>query len=95
MAALPVASGISAAVDTRVWLGPDYWANPLQDWRKAGDRIECHVAGGDRNVFWLVKEIAPKADFRMSVRLGELPGADTNSAAGMGGLPHRHARPFQ
>ena len=58
MAALPVASGISEAVDTRVWLGPDYWANPLQDWRKAGDRIECHVAGGDRNVFWLVKEIA-------------------------------------
>ena len=86
MAALPVASGISEAVDTRVWLGPDYWANPLQDWRKAGDRIECHVAGGDRNVFWLVKEIAPKADFRMSVRLGELPGAGTSQRQGWAGF---------
>ena len=86
MAALPVASGISEAVDTRVWLGPDYWANPLQDWRKAGDRIECHVAGGDRNVFWLVKEIAPKAYFRMSVRLGELPGAGTSQRQGWAGF---------
>src|SRR5438552_18628870 len=25
----------------RVWLGPEYWANPLQDWRLAGGRIEC------------------------------------------------------
>ncbi len=86
VAALPVASGISAALDTRVWLGPDYWANPLQDWRKTGDRMECHGAGGDRNVFWLVKEIGHKADFRMRVRLGELPGADTNSRQGWVGF---------
>ena len=25
----------------RVWLGAEYWANPLQDWRVAGGRIEC------------------------------------------------------
>jgi hypothetical protein len=24
----------------RVWLGPEYWANPLQDWRIAGGRAE-------------------------------------------------------
>ena len=76
IAGLPVASCVYGAPETRVWLGPDYWANPLQDWRKTGDRMECHAAGGDRNVFWLVKEVAPKAArFKMSVRLGELPGS--------------------
>jgi alkaline phosphatase D len=73
MAALPVVPRTFGASGTRVWLGPDYWANPLQDWRKAGDRMECHSAGGDRNVFWLSKEIAQNPQsFRMSVRLGEM-----------------------
>ncbi len=35
----------------RVWIGPEYWANPMQDWRLANGRIENIVAGGDRNVF--------------------------------------------
>jgi hypothetical protein len=73
MAALPVVPRTFGASGTRVGLGPDYWANPLQDWRKAGDRMECHNAGGDRNVFWLSKEIAQNpTSFRMSVRLGQI-----------------------
>ena len=31
MAVLPVASRVYGAPGTRVWLGSDYWANPLQD----------------------------------------------------------------
>lgn len=58
---------------TEVWLGPEYWANPMQDWRKRGDRMECHVSGGDRNVYWLTRELKSDAgDFAMSVRLGKL-----------------------
>ena len=73
MAALPVLPRAFSATGTRVWLGPDYWANPLQDWRRSGERMECHAAGGDRNVFWLSKEIAQNAkSFRMSVRVGEM-----------------------
>jgi alkaline phosphatase D len=26
---------------TRPWLGPAFWANRLQDWRRNGDRLEC------------------------------------------------------
>ncbi|MEM7307408.1 MAG: alkaline phosphatase D family protein [Planctomycetota bacterium] len=25
----------------RVWIGPDFWANRLQDWRLRGGRVEC------------------------------------------------------
>ena len=35
----------------RTWIGPEYWANPLQDWQLKAGRIECVASGGDRNVF--------------------------------------------
>lgn len=64
------------AEGTRVWLGKQYWANPLQDWRMGEGRMECHVSGGDRNVFWLTREVVDGGDggFRMSVRMGALTG---------------------
>ena len=64
------------AVDAgRVWVGRDYWANPLQDWRLRNGLLECHVAGGDRNVFLLTREIdARSGDLDVSVTLGRLAG---------------------
>lgn len=57
----------------RPWAGPEYWANPLQDWRIRNGRLECFVAGGDRNVFLLTRELdAGTGELRMSVRLGRL-----------------------
>lgn len=57
----------------RPWPGPDYWSNPLQDWRVRAGRLECFVAGGDRNVYLLTRELAPGAgDLAMSVKLGRL-----------------------
>lgn len=67
-AALPL-----AAQNPEPWLGPDYWANPLQDWRRTSARaFECHVAGGDRNVYWLTRTLGETGDFAMSVRLAPL-----------------------
>jgi len=60
---------------SRVWVGRDYWANPLQDWRLRNGLLECHVAGGDRNVFLLTREIdARSGDLDVSVTLGRLAG---------------------
>ena len=60
---------------SRVWVGRDYWANPLQDWRLRNGLLECHVAGGDRNVFLLTREIdARSGDLDMSVTMGRLAG---------------------
>jgi len=62
-----------AAEIERPWVGPDYWSNPLQDWRVRNGRLENHVAGGDRNVFLLTREIAAeKGDLELSVRLGRM-----------------------
>lgn len=57
----------------RPWIGPEYWANPLQDWRVNNGRVECFVSGGDRNLFLLSKELdSNNAGFATQVTLGSL-----------------------
>ena len=46
---------------TRPWPGPEFWANPLQDWRVDEGRLECITAGGDRNVALLTREVAQRS----------------------------------
>jgi alkaline phosphatase D len=59
----------------RPWAGPDYWTNPLQDWRITNARLENHVAGGDRNVYLLTRDVtADTGTLNLSVRLGSLDG---------------------
>ena len=62
-----------AKTPDRPWPGPEYWANPWQDWRVQGGRLENHVPGGDRNVFLLTREISDRPEaFGTSVKLGRL-----------------------
>lgn len=59
----------------RVWLGREFWANPMQDWRIAGGRIECVNPAIDRNVHLLTRQIGDgRSSFQMSVRVGRLDG---------------------
>jgi alkaline phosphatase D len=73
---IPLLPGAEFASDfpghtIRPWIGPEYWANPLQDWRLAGGRLECFVSGAGRNVQILTHQLG-KANqpFEASVRLG-------------------------
>src|SRR5262245_61453343 len=62
-------------IPDRVWLGPEFWANPLQDWRVAGGRIECVNAAPDRHVHLLTCELGDdRGDLTMSVRVGRMGG---------------------
>ncbi len=59
----------------RVWPGAEYWANPQQDWRIAGGRLECVNAAGDRNVHLLTYQLGERGgDLRMSVKVGRVGG---------------------
>jgi alkaline phosphatase D len=59
----------------RPWPGPEYWSNPLEDWRIRRGRLECFRAGGDRNVFLLTRMVAERqGTLTMSVRFGLLEG---------------------
>ncbi len=71
----------------RVWLGPEFWANPLQDWRIAAGRLECIKAAADRNVHLLARELSEQpGDLRMSVRLGRLDDGELGGGAGSAGF---------
>ena len=57
----------------RIWIGPEYWSNRLQDWRIRQGRLECVISGHDRNVHLLTRQLGKqKGDLRISVRLGRL-----------------------
>jgi hypothetical protein len=72
---------------SRVWIGPDYWANPIQDWHLRNGLLECHVAGGDRNVFLLTREIGQRpGELEMSVTLGRLAGDTARLGQGFVGF---------
>ncbi|MBI5690945.1 MAG: alkaline phosphatase D family protein [Verrucomicrobia bacterium] len=68
----------------RTWLGAEYWANPLQDWRLSGGRIECLQAAYDRNVHLLTRQVGRSSgslDLRVHVgRMGGGPLAGRGSA---------------
>lgn len=41
----------------RVWLGGEYWANPMEDWRVVNGATECISTGGNRSVHSLTTQI--------------------------------------
>jgi hypothetical protein len=64
IAASPAATGFAAESsdrEERPWIGPEFWSNPLQDWRLRNGRIECFVSGGDRNAFLLTHDVTDQA----------------------------------
>ena len=39
--------------ESRTWIGPDYWTNPLQDWQVEKGRLSCITAGANRSIHLL------------------------------------------
>ena len=71
----------------RPWIGPEYWSNPLQDWRLRQGRIENFRPGGDRNVFLLTREVsASSGTLSLSVRLGRIEPAEEPLSDGWAGF---------
>lgn len=69
------------------WVGRDFWANRLQDWRIRGGKLECLASGPNqelRTVHYLTREVLPlRGSMRMTVRTGLL---EANSAKGFSGF---------
>lgn len=94
--ALPAAAISDATTDfasqwnkasDRVWLGAEYWANPLQDWRINQGRIECVNATPNRNVHLLTRELGEQSgEVRISVKVGRTGGSALASGKGSAGF---------
>lgn len=57
----------------RVWLGEEFWANPMEDWRIVDGAAECQSTGGSRNIQLVTHQLTnTDAAFNMSVRVGQV-----------------------
>ena len=66
----------------RVWIGPEYWANPLQDWRIYNGSLECISSAPNRNVHLLTHQLSSSTDsFQISVNV-KLPDKIADSMIG-------------
>src|SRR5688572_11830069 len=71
-----------ADVHDRVWVGPELWANPMEDWQVKGGRLECTSAGPNRNVHALTRQLGGgRGTLTMSVRLGRLDAGGAKGSA--------------
>jgi hypothetical protein len=87
----------------RIWVGPEYWANRLQDWRIANGRLECVEKASNkpmRTVHLLTRRLSEDGGrLNMSVQTGLIeetekiaPDAKTGFLLGAGkGLDYRTA----
>jgi hypothetical protein len=67
----------------RIWIGPEYWANPLQDWRTA-NRTVFAKAGENRTLHRITHRISATGagSFRTSVRVTAPVGRSNETSAG-------------
>lgn len=53
---------------TRIWIGPEYWANPLQNWRTENGEVVAKAAAG-RTLHLLTHQIVDGGGFRTEAEL--------------------------
>jgi hypothetical protein len=67
----------------RVFLGGDFWANPMEDWRVVDGAAECQSMDAGRSVHSLTHQIIePKGSFKMTVALTRVEAAKVDGGAG-------------
>ncbi|MCF2947057.1 alkaline phosphatase D family protein [Paraglaciecola aquimarina] len=68
----------------RVWLGGEYWANPMEDWTVKSGGAECLSQGGNRSIHSLTHQLTHlDQNFVMSVTLNRLQSAKNDGGAGI------------
>lgn len=66
----------------RVWLGGEFWANPMEDWCIRDGAAECLNPGGGRSVHSLTHQVTNNGDFTMSVTLTRVEAMNKDGGAG-------------
>ena len=67
----------------RIWLGGDYWANPMEDWRVVDGAAECQSFGGGRNIHLITHQLTnPEKGFEMQVTVRQVEQKKTDGGVG-------------
>ncbi|HSL85754.1 MAG TPA: hypothetical protein VK861_02330, partial [Bacteroidales bacterium] len=72
------------SVNDRIWIGEDFWAVPLEDWRIAHGRIEFTGEGQQATCTVLPYVIGPgENSFVINLEMGLLEQGANNGSAGL------------
>ena len=67
----------------RVWIGPEYWANPMEDWRLKEGRVECIRGGANRTLHLLTHQVGNVGEsMQLSTVIGLQEGSGGAGTAG-------------
>jgi hypothetical protein len=66
----------------RVWLGEEFWANPMEDWSLVDGGAECQTSGGNRNVQLLTHSLRNASSFKMSVQIRQIRKGQNDGGCG-------------
>jgi hypothetical protein len=66
----------------RVWLGGEFWANPMEDWCIRDGAAECLNPGGGRSVHSLTHQVTKNGAYTMSVTLTRVEVKNKDAGAG-------------
>jgi alkaline phosphatase D len=77
-----VADGWSNTHD-RVWIGGEYWANPMEDWHIIDAGAECLSTGGRRSIHSLTHQLTQAKSFSLSVCFKRLNLGASDGGAGL------------
>lgn len=67
----------------RVWLGPDFWAVPLEQWRLNDGRIECTGNNPNARVNVLTRMLDGNGSLALSVRMGLIEKGPVKGSGGV------------
>jgi alkaline phosphatase D len=82
LAAAEIASTDWGKTQDRVFLGGEFWANPMEDWRVSEGGAECLNPGAGRSVHSLTHQITKNVGFSMAVTLTRLEISSSDGGAG-------------
>ncbi len=67
----------------RVWLGGEFWSNPMEDWRIQDGWAQCQTTGEHRSVHSVTRQLTDtKSSFAMSVELSRSAKINQDGGAG-------------
>ncbi|MGM8228653.1 alkaline phosphatase D family protein [Cellvibrio sp. ARAG 10.3] len=79
----PVSDSWSNSHD-RIWIGGEYWANPMEDWRIINGAAECLSTGGNRSIHSLTHQLTNSSGvFSTSVRIKKVALGEQDGGAGI------------
>ncbi|MCS5643697.1 MAG: alkaline phosphatase D family protein [Dehalococcoidia bacterium] len=67
----------------RVWIGGEFWSNPMEDWRVTNGWVQCQTTAANRSIHSVTRQLTdPGSPFAMSIELSQSAAIENDGGAG-------------